>query len=141
MPPKTQIVRPSKSKKDEASDDEVHLTNKKNLKSRKYASESEDITSDESPVKKPKKKIAKSTAKRTRDDDDSIDEKKDKKKPKKGDLKLDAVMVIYDVDDSMPDLKLAYNGKSGTLLLSELFELNQKVKKSDVCRIIDLIFK
>ena len=105
MPPKTQVVRPSKSKKDEASDDEVHLTNKKNLKSRKYASESEDITSDESPVKKPKKKIAKSTAKRTRDDDDSIDEKKDKKKPKKGDLKLDAVMVIYDVDDSMPDLK------------------------------------
>ena len=50
-----------------------------------------------------------------RDDDDSIDENKDKKKPKKGDLKHDEVMVIFDVSDSMPDRKLTYNGKSGTL--------------------------
>ncbi len=57
-------------------------------------SESENETSDESPVKISKKSINKPKAKSIRNGDDSIDENQEKKKPKRGDLKLDAVMVI-----------------------------------------------
>ncbi len=107
---------------------------KRRSKSRKLRSESENETSDKSPVKIAKKAINKPKAKRTRNEDDSIDENQEKKKPKKSDTKLDAVMVIYDIDDSMPELQLAYYGKSGTLLLSDLFDLNPKIKISDVCK-------
>ncbi len=105
---------------------------KRRSNSRKLRSESENETSDESLVKIIKKSTYKPKSKRTRNEDDSIDENQEKKKPKKGDLKLDAVMVIYDIDDSMPDLQVAYNGKSGTLLLSDLLDLNPKIKRSDV---------
>ena len=47
-------------------------------------------------------------------------------------MKQEAVMVIYEIDDTMPELKQSYNGKSGSLLLSDLFELNPRIKKTDV---------
>ena len=54
------------------------------------------------------------------------------KKKKVNNMKQEAVMVIYEVDDTMPELKQSYNDKSGSLLLSDLFELNPRIKKTDV---------
>ena len=41
-------------------------------------------------------------------------------------------MVVYKIDDTMPELQSSYNSKSGSLLLSNLFDLNPHVAKKDV---------
>ena len=86
---------------------------------------SSEESDEESPVKQKKRKISKH--KKQDSDDEAIQKKKQKKNDKQ-----DAVMVIYDIDDTMPELQLTYNRKSGTLLLSDLFDLNPHVKRSDV---------
>ena len=94
-----------------------------------------DIESEEemSPVKnKARKAPAKTTAKtsKRRNSDDEEEEKK--KKVKKDTMKHDAVMVIYKIDDSLPELKESFHDRAGSVLLSDLFDLNPDITRSDV---------
>jgi len=80
------------------------------------------------------KETVKKAAKRykTSDEESSGESPPPPPKKKANNMKQEAVMVIYEVDDTMPELKQSYNGKSGSLLLSDLLELNPQIKKSDV---------
>jgi hypothetical protein len=70
------------------------------------------------------------------DDDDVDDENagKNLKKKSKTDepIKYDAVMVMYKIDESMPELQSTYNNKAGSVLLSDLFENNRGISRHDV---------
>ena len=67
------------------------------------------------------------------EEDNDVDDKKIVKKAKKDwPIKHEAVMVVYKINDTMPDLQSSYNLKSGSLILSDLFDLNPSVAKRDV---------
>ena len=74
--------------------------------------------------------------KMNQDDDDVDDENagKNLKKKSKTDepIKYDAVMVMYKIDESMPELQSTYNNKAGSVLLSDLFENNRGISRHDV---------
>jgi hypothetical protein len=90
----------------------------------------------EKPMKKTTVKAAKTLAKRKSisndDETDAHDKKVAKTAKKDGPVKHNAVMVVYKIDDSS-DLHASFNNKSGSLSLSDLFDINQQVTKNNAC--------
>ena len=49
-------------------------------------------------------------------------------------------MVVYKIDDSITDLQASFNNKSGSLFLSDLFDINPHVTKKDVFRNFSILY-
>ena len=132
MAPKAKSAAVTKqSKKLVTSDDETAIeSSDEGPKTSKQATKSKNLKT--KPLKKGKRSLI--------DDDEEMEEKSLRKKLKKDEpVKHDAVMVIYKIDDSIPDLQATHNNKAGSVLLSDLFDINPDVQKSDV-RIVFRLF-
>jgi uncharacterized protein YgiM (DUF1202 family) len=94
---------------------------------------SEEETSSDSDVDNTAKKTKAVTQKRKRTEEDDEDTLKKKNKTKSDEpVKHEAIMVIYKIDESMPELQASHNNKAGSILLSDLYENNSSVTRNDV---------
>ena len=132
---RTKQVKRSKSPAHSSNDDTEYHSDDNTTKGKAAATKAKlQATKARAAATKAKAAESLSTAKRRKNvDEDSDDEEVTKmvKKAKK-DLKFEAVMVTYSIDDTMPELKETYNNNSASVLLSELLDLNSNVRKSDV---------
>ena len=131
---RTKQVQRSKSP-DYSSNDDTDHSDDKTTKGKAAATKAKlQATKARGVASTTKAAVTPATTKRRKNvDEDSDDEEVTKvvKKAKK-DLKLEAVMVTYSIDDTMPELKEKYNNRSASILLSELLDINSDVQKSDV---------
>ena len=132
---RSQPVKRAESSEDSCSDDDSYKKTPKGSVSKAKASATK-ASANKAAATKAKTSAATATKRKKNEAADSdVEEDAEKEKivkKSKKDIKHEAVMVTYLIDDTMPELQAAYHNKSASVLMSDLLDLNLNLRKTDV---------